>query len=280
VLTDIARREFPHSGSPPGEVTGVDVEFHEIQHWFRDVRGNPTHALAALDRFIPAGQFVAFVGPSGCGKTTALNMVAGLVSPVRGKVAVDNTTVTGPRRDVGYMFARDCLVPWRNARRNVEMGLELHGAPRSERRERAIEFLDMVELSSNANSFPKQLSQGMRQRVAIARTLAMDPRILLLDEPFAALDAMTRIRVQTLFMNMWEPRRSTVLFVTHDLQEAVRLADRVVVFSSSPGRVLADIEISIPRSRDLETVHLEPEFIQFNAELQEVLAEGRRTNDD
>jgi NitT/TauT family transport system ATP-binding protein len=221
--------------------TGTNVEFH---------------ALANVDIDIGVGEFVALVGSSGCGKTTVLNLVAGLLPPTSGKVRVQGEPPRCPNLDIGYMFARDALLPWRTARRNVEASLE----PRPEwsrrrRRERATEMLELVGLGAAANQFRLHLSQGMRQRVALARTLAPDPKILLMDEPFAAVDARTRLQLQKEFLDIWETRAAavgdqrTVIFVTHDLQEATLLADRVIVMLPNPGRVAFDRPVPLPRPR-------------------------------
>ena len=168
----------------------------------------PVLAVHDIDIAIPAGQFVAVVGPSGCGKTTILNMLAGLIKPTRGSVKRHGTDVDGPSRDIGYMLARSALSPWRTARKNVEFGLEIRGVPKRERRERAMDLLKTVSLDQFANAFPAQLSQGMNQRVAIARTLAIDPDLWLMDEPFGALDAQTRLTVQAEFIRLWESART------------------------------------------------------------------------
>ena len=211
-------------------------------------------ALDGVNLEIPEGQFVALVGASGCGKTTLLNMVAGLVEPTEGEIVLGGNRPTLPNMDVGYMFARDALLPWRTAQRNVELPLETRGVPRKERHLRARQMLDMVGLAGRDRQFRLQLSQGMRQRVALARTLASDPSLLLMDEPFAALDARTKLVMQAEFLRIWEQGqndegRKTVLFVTHDLQEAVLLADRVIVMLPHPGRIAEDRLIDLPRPR-------------------------------
>lgn len=224
-------------------------------------------ALDDVDLEIPTGQFVALVGASGCGKTTLLNMVAGLIQPTRGRVTVGGVSPKLGNLDVGYMFARDALLPWRSARRNVELPLEVRGWDQRKRRDRALEMLELVGLRQKESQYRLQLSQGMRQRVALARTLASDPSILLMDEPFAALDARTKLVLQAEFLRIWEQQRAqgsekTVIFVTHDLQEAVLLADRVVVMLPNPGRVAADLLVDIerPRAENLGEVMYTEEF--------------------
>ncbi|MBU97999.1 MAG: nitrate ABC transporter ATP-binding protein [Acidimicrobiaceae bacterium] len=221
------------------------------------------HVLAVdtINLEIAQGEFVAIVGPSGCGKTTILNMLSGLIKPTVGSVKRHGKEVDGPSRDIGYMLARSALSPWRTARKNVELGLQIHGVPKSERREKAEELLNLLHLEGFANSFPSQLSQGMRQRVAIARTLAIDPDLWLMDEPFGALDAQTRLVVQAEFISLWEKsKESTVIFVTHDLEEAVLLADRVLVMTARPGRIKSDNIIDLPRPRVIDELRFDDEF--------------------
>ncbi|MGE3620986.1 MAG: ABC transporter ATP-binding protein [Acidimicrobiia bacterium] len=227
-------------------------------------------ALQDIDLDIEPGQFVALVGASGCGKTTLLNMAAGLLSPTSGEVVVDGKPPRLPNMDIGYMFARDALLPWRTAQRNVELPLETRGWSRKERAARAREMLDLVGLAGRERQFRLQLSQGMRQRVALARTFAPDPKILLMDEPFAALDARTKLTLQAEFLRIWEDHlgsdsTKTVLFVTHDLEEATLLADRVVVMLPSPGRIAQDQVVDLPRPRAdrLTEIMFEEKFRQI-----------------
>ncbi|HEU5150634.1 MAG TPA: ABC transporter ATP-binding protein [Iamia sp.] len=216
--------------------------------------GQPTGttALAQVDLEIPVGQFVAIVGASGCGKTTLLNLIAGAIQPTHGSLEVSGQVPTRPLPTTGYMLARDGLLPWRTIRRNVEFGLEHRKVPREERRRRSTELLELVGLSDFASAYPRQLSQGMRQRAALARTLAVQPDVLLMDEPFAALDARTKLTLQREFLRIWEgegAERQTVVFVTHDLQEALLLADRLIVMLPRPGRVAVDQMVDLPRPR-------------------------------
>ena len=234
-------------------------------------------ALEEVNLSIPEGQFVALVGASGCGKTTLLNMVAGLVEPTKGEIKVGGRTPSVGNLDIGYMFARDALLPWRTARRNVELPLETRGWDRARRRERAREMLELVGLKGRETQYRLQLSQGMRQRVGLARTLAADPSLLLMDEPFAALDARTKLTLQAEFLRIWESqepeRRKTVIFVTHDLQEAVLLADRVIVMLPNPGHVAQDRLIDLPRPRadHLGEVVFDDDFKAVTHELFECL---------
>ncbi len=244
------------AASEPRETS---IEIRGVTHHFTS-GGRSVQTLDDVSISIPQGQFVSVVGPSGCGKTTVMNMVAGLVTPSSGTVTVGGRPRSQVGRDVGYMFARDGLLPWRTARQNVELGLELRKVRAEERHLAPSRLLAKVGLSSFADYYPKQLSQGMRQRVAVARTLALDPDLFLLDEPFAALDAQTRVTLQNEFLSIWEGLGNTVMFVTHDLDEAIALADRVIVFSGRPGRVKLDIPIDLPRPRDVATIRFDPEF--------------------
>lgn len=244
----------------------------------RQVFGNGVEALKRVDLDIPSGQFVALVGASGCGKTTLLNMIAGLIQPTEGEVRIAGQLPVLPNLDVGYMFARDALLSWRRADRNVELPLEVRGWPKAKRRERSHELLKMVGLEGREKHFRLQLSQGMRQRVAIARTLAADPSILLMDEPFAALDARTKLTLQSEFLRLWEGTgegadRKTVVFVTHDLTEAALLADRVIVMLPHPGRIAEDRMIDLPRPRAdiLGDVMFSPDFQAITREMFERL---------
>ena len=238
------------------------VELDEVSLIFGgdDPRDEPVVAVTDVSISIPSGQFVAVVGPSGCGKTTILNMLAGLIPATRGSVRRHGVEVDGPSKDIGYMLARSALSPWRTARKNVELGLEIRGVGKSERRRRSMELLEKLRLENFADSFPSQLSQGMNQRVAIARTLALDPDLWLMDEPFGALDAQTRLTVQAEFVDLWERDTKTVIFVTHDLEEAVLLADRVIVITARPGRIKSDTIIDLPRPRVLDELRFDENF--------------------
>ena len=250
------------------------VELSGVSLIFGGARPDDEAVLATHDinLAIPAGQFVAIVGPSGCGKTTILNMLAGLISPTRGTVKRHGVEVHGTSKDIGYMLARSALSPWRTARRNVELGLEIRGVSKSQRRATAMELLHKVGLQGFENSYPSQLSQGMNQRVAIARTLAIDPDLWLMDEPFGALDAQTRLTVQAEFVGLWEEAANkTVIFVTHDLEEAVLLADRVIVMTARPGRIKSDTLIDLPRPRHIDQLRFDERFKQAEQRIWEEL---------
>ena len=241
-----------------------------------------THVLQDVDLDVAKGEFVALVGPSGCGKTTLLHLFAGLLTGTPDAVTVNGHAPRMGSTDTSYMFARDALLPWRDALHNVMLGMEGDGLPRAEVRQRAVDALRSVELEHLAASHPSQLSQGQRQRVALARTMAPSREILLMDEPFAALDAQTKLRLQHELLQFWESERpedrATVLFVTHDLQEALLLADRVVVMHPHPGRIAYDHVVDVPRPRHtrLEEILFDDDFRDLHHQLFDELKEGER----
>jgi len=223
-------------------------------------------ALEDITLSAEEGQFVSIVGASGCGKSTLLNIVGGLVTPTSGEVTLDGAPIVGPGADRGMVFQSYTLYPWKTVRQNVEFGLALRGVGRAERREVASALIAQMRLQGFEDAYPKALSGGMKQRVAIARALANDPKVLLMDEPFGALDAQTRVVMQELLLDIWERQRKTVLFVTHDIDEAVFLSDIVYVLSSRPGRLQLRLEIDLARSRTLETMGT-PRFAALKREI-------------
>ena len=210
---------------------------------------NALVTLAPIDLTIGENEFVALVGRSGCGKTTLLNMVAGLVEPSSGQILVDGVAVTGPGRGKGVVFQQHALFPWLTARNNIIFGARSRGLAPAECQREATQLLDLIGLTAYADRYPNQLSGGMQQRIAIARALALDPQILLMDEPFGALDEITRIEMQDELLRVWSSRRKTVIFVTHSLSEALHLADRVIVMGFGPGHNAAEYKIDKPRPR-------------------------------
>ena len=211
----------------------------------------PVTALAPTTLHLAPGSFTALIGPSGCGKSTLMNAIAGFVDPAGGAMTLDQAEITGPSPDVGVIFQQYALFPWFTALGNVKFALKRLGLPKAELHDRAMAALDEVNLAQHAGKFPGQLSGGMKQRVAIARTFAASPKVLLMDEPFAALDAQTRIVMHRLLIDIWQKHRATVLFVTHDVDEALLLADRVCVMSQAPGRIIRDYTLDLPRPRSL-----------------------------
>jgi NitT/TauT family transport system ATP-binding protein len=220
----------------------------------RKVFGSRSSGIVALDGVnldVPEGQFVCLLGPSGCGKSTLLFIAAGLEAASGGEVRANGAAVTAPGRDRGMLFQQFALFPWRTARQNIEFGLEIKGMDAAERERRARQWLTKMHLSEFADSYPHLLSGGMQQRVAIARLLANEPDILLMDEPFAALDAQTRSVLGEELVQVWQEHRRTVLFVTHSVEEAIVLSDRIIVMTRRPGRIKADLAVQLPRPRDI-----------------------------
>ncbi len=223
-------------------------------------RGQERLALDRVDLHIQPGEFVAFVGPSGCGKSTLMNMIAGILPVEEGTILHDGATVSGINRRVGYMTQQDAVLPWRTVAQNVDLPLRLHRVPAAERRRRIAAMLETVGLAGFENSYPAQLSGGMRKRVALAQLLAYGPGTLLMDEPFGALDAQLKLLMQEQLLRIWAERGQTVVFVTHDLAEAITLAQRVVVFSGRPGRIKQIEAMQLPAKRDVFRVRFLPEF--------------------
>lgn len=219
-------------------------------------------ALDGVSLDIADNEFITVVGPSGCGKSTLMNILAGLEQPTSGEALVDGRTVSGPGPDRGVIFQQYALFPWLTVRQNVEFGLKTAKVPKSERRERAQHFIDVVGLSEFADALPKMLSGGMRQRCAIARAYAVNPSILLMDEPFGALDALTRVKLQEQLLDTWSREQRTVMFITHDVDEAVFLANRVVVMAARPGRIYDAIDVDLPYPRT-EEFRLSTEFAEL-----------------
>jgi NitT/TauT family transport system ATP-binding protein len=218
------------------------------------------------------GEFVAIVGPTGCGKSTILNVAAGLLAATGGEVAVFGDPLRGLNRHAGYMFQAESLLPWLNARDNVALGLELRGSPKGEAAERAQAWLRRVGLDAHAHAYPYQLSGGMKKRVALAQVLVLEPRILLMDEPFSALDVQTRQLMENELLEIWSSDRKSVLFVTHDLEEAISLADRVLVFSAGPATApIAEFAIDIPRPRDVTEIVQSPHYLGLHKKIWETL---------
>jgi len=234
----------------------------------------PTRALEPVALTIGNNDFVTILGPSGCGKSTLLRIVAGLDHPTSGKVLLDAREVTGPGADRGMVFQSYTLFPWLTVRENIAFGLRERGVPEAERSAIADRFIDQIGLKGFEHHWPKQLSGGMQQRTAIARALANDPKILLLDEPFGALDNQTRVLMQEMLLGIWERDQKTVLFVTHDIEEAIFLGSRVLVMSARPGRIKADIKIELPHPRSYK-IKTSPEFVALKERLvEEIRAEA------
>ena len=233
---------------------------------------SPVTALQDVSFSVEPAEFLCVVGQSGCGKTTMLNVVAGFLKPTKGGILIGGKAVTGKGLDRGIVFQDFAqLFPWRTAQRNVEFGLEMKGIRKEEREEIALRFLRLVNLEKFARSYPHELSGGMQQRVAIARALAYNPAVLLMDEPFAALDALTREEMQRFLMDVWRETKKTVIYVTHNVAEAVYLADRVIVFSPHPVTVKAQVKIALARPRDTLSV----EFLEYQKEIVHHIVERK-----
>jgi NitT/TauT family transport system ATP-binding protein len=218
------------------------------------------------------GEFVSVVGPTGCGKSTLLNVAAGLLAPSSGRTLVDGEPLSAINPRAGYMFQADALMPWRSALGNVMAGLQFRGVPRDVAASRAREWLGRVGLSGFENRYPHQLSGGMRKRVALAQMLILDPEILLMDEPYSALDVQTRQLMENELLDLWSSNRKSVLFITHDLEEAIALSDRVVVLSAGPGtHPIGEFAIDLPRPRDVAEIRLSPRFVELHEAIWHVL---------
>lgn len=239
---------------------------------FEGNRGEVVEALSGINLEIQENELAVIVGPSGCGKSTLLNIVAGLEQASSGIVMLNGREITSPGADRGMVFQSYTLFPWLTVQQNVEFGLKIKGVPPEERAQKARHYIELVGLTGFQDALPKTLSGGMKQRVAIARALANDPEMLLMDEPFGALDAQTRSIMQDLLLSVWEKERTTVLFITHDIDEAVLLADNVYVMSQRPGRIRAKIEVDIPRPRD-HRVTVSHQFTEIKKEIMEMLWE-------
>jgi NitT/TauT family transport system ATP-binding protein len=230
-----------------------------------------TIAIGDVSFEVPEGEFVSVIGPSGCGKTTVLNIVAGFVEATAGTVTLQGSPVSGPGPDRGVVFQDFALFPWKTVEANIAFGLKMQGVAKAARRSRAQEMIDLVGLSGFEKKYPHELSGGMRQRAGVARVLATEPAIMLMDEPFASVDAQTRRVLQQEVLRIWEQRRTTVLFVTHDVDEAVFMSDRVIVLSPRPSTVRADLRIPIPRPRSWADMHTNADFVRIRRELMGML---------
>ena len=222
-------------------------------------------AVENIDLEVAEGEFVSVVGPTGCGKSTLLNVAAGLLAPTRGAVKVFGERLQGINARAGYLFQNEALMPWRTALQNVTAGLEFRGIAPADARTRAADWLRRVGLAAHGHKYPHELSGGMRKRVALAQTLILDPKILLMDEPFSALDVQTRSLMENELLALWAQDRKSVMFVTHDLEEAISLSDRVVVMSAGPAsRLIGEFPIDLPRPRDVSEIRLTPRFVELH----------------
>jgi NitT/TauT family transport system ATP-binding protein len=246
------------------EVRDLAIRFH--------ARGETVEAVQNVSVHVRPGEFVSLIGPSGCGKSTLLNVVAGFLAPSGGQALLDGQAIRGPGSDRGVVFQQYSLFPWMTVRKNVEFGLKLQGLSRTEREGQARTLLGLAGLLQFENHYPDQLSGGMKQRVGIVRALATSPQVLLMDEPFGALDAQTRVVMQEILTNMWQRLRISVLFITHDIDEAVFLSDRIYVMTARPGRVKSEIVVPLPRPRTPEMTAT-PQFAAIVGTLRSLIRE-------
>ncbi|MFZ1430868.1 MAG: ABC transporter ATP-binding protein [Geminicoccaceae bacterium] len=260
------------ASSPVIDVRGVALTFATAD--------GPVYALADIDLAIAGGEFVSLIGPSGCGKTTLLRVIADLEQPTAGLIRVNGVSPQAARRErqYGYVFQAPALFPWRTVERNVTLPLEVMGVPAAERRRRAAHWLEMVNLQGFAKKHPWQLSGGMQQRASIARALSFDPRLLLMDEPFGALDEIVRDKLNLQLLRLWAETRKTVVFVTHSIPEAVFLSTRIVVMSPRPGRIIDVIDVDLPADRPLD-VRETPEFLAIAQRVRDGLRAGHSYDD-
>ncbi|MEM8501672.1 MAG: ABC transporter ATP-binding protein [Cyanobacteria bacterium P01_D01_bin.1] len=257
--------------SEPGSATVGSVNVEGVSMIFGS-RGQTNQVLDSVNFQIQPGEFACLLGPSGCGKSTLLNIIAGFIRPTVGYVTVDQKQVTKPGADRGFVFQQYSLLPWKTTFQNVELGLKIKGVPKAERQDMVGEYLNLVGLAKYRNAYPSQLSGGMKQRASIIRALVNSPSVLLMDEPFAALDAQTRHMMQELLLNVWQTLKTTIVFVTHDIEEAVFLADRIFVMGVQPGRIKAELGISLPRPRHLDNI-MTPEFTQTSRQVFDLIRE-------
>jgi NitT/TauT family transport system ATP-binding protein len=252
------------------------IELQDIACTFvsKDAPGQRYTAVDQVSLTVGAGEFVSVVGPTGCGKSTLLNVAAGLLEPSRGKVRIFGQTLQGLNRRAGYMFQAESLMPWRTGLANVMAGLQFRQVPEAQARAQAEDWLRRVGLGGFGDRYPHQMSGGMRKRASLAQTLVLDPDIILMDEPFSALDIQTRQLMENEVLQLWAQKKKAVLFITHDLDEAIAMSDRVVVLSAGPAaRPIGDFVIDMPRPRDVAEVKMSPRFLELHAAIWAVLRE-------
>jgi len=259
--------------TPPGAAAAAaPVALEGVTIQFRLAKGARYPAVADASLVVRQGEFVAIVGPTGCGKSTLLNVAAGLLAPSAGRIEIFGRPLAGLNRTAGYLFQSDALLPWKTAIENIAIGLEIAGTPGAQARQRAAQWMTRVGLAAFGERYPHMLSGGQRKRVGLAQVLIRDPRILLMDEPFGPLDAQTRQIMGNLLLDLWSADRKAVLFVTHDLEEAIALADRVVIMSAGPAaRIIGDWTVALARPRDIAEVKLEKAFQDLHREIWAVL---------
>lgn len=260
------------------------VRLNNVSISFGIAGGKRFDAVADIDLDVAGDEFLAIVGPTGCGKSTLLNVAAGLLEPASGSVEIFGRPLKGLNRQAGYLFQQDSLMPWKTVLENVAIGLEVSGVPANEARKLAMEWLERVGLGGFADRYPRMLSGGQRKRVGLAQVLIRNPKLLLMDEPFGPLDAQTRLIMGDLLLNLWSEDKKAVMFVTHDLDEAIALADRIVIMSAGPkSRIIGDFRVSIPRPRDIAEIRHDPAFTELHKSIwhalrEEVMTAYQQTN--
>lgn len=247
------------------------LRLRNVSKMFRTARGGTVQALTPVNLDIPAHRFVSIVGPSGCGKSTLFNVISGLTEPSTGEILVDGKTVNGASGIVGYMLQKDLLLPWRTILDNVILGMEIRGTPKREAKAKALPLLRKYGLGGFEHSYPSQISGGMRQRAALLRTILYDRDIILLDEPFGALDAQTRALMQEWLLDLWDDFKKTILFITHDMEEAIYLSDEVYIMSARPGSIKAHLRIDLERPRK-PTIVTSKRFVELKEEALRILS--------
>ena len=254
-----------------------ESELLRVEHLSKTWAIGTNRAVQALDDFtfsVKRGEFVVIIGPSGCGKSTLLFTIAGLEEPSAGVIYLEGKPITGTSPDRSLIFQEPSLFPWLSVLDNVEWGLKIKGLPKSERRDRAFHYLKQVGLADSIKKYPHELSGGMKQRVAIARALCLEPKVLLMDEPFAALDVQTRYKMQSFLLDIWESIRTTIVFVTHHIDEAIHLADRVLVLTARPGRILQEVPINLARPREVASNTFDEYRSSFFASLRDEVSKA------
>jgi NitT/TauT family transport system ATP-binding protein len=260
------------AGSSAAPAANAAVSLHDVSVAFRLADGGSYTAVERATLEVADGEFVAIVGPTGCGKSTLLNVAAGLLGPSHGSATIFGDDLTGLNRQAGYLFQAEALIPWKTAIENVAIGLEIAGTPKAEARARADQWLTRVGLAGFGDRYPHMLSGGQRKRVGLTQVLIRDPKILLMDEPFGPLDAQTRQIMGNLLLDLWSADRKAVMFVTHDLEEAIALSDRVVIMSAGPAaRIIGNWKVPLARPRDIGEVKLERSFHELHREIWEAL---------
>ena len=264
-LAPTAAKAPSQSGQPQRRILGEGLHKSFLLH------GRPIVAVGNVSFHVVEHEFVALIGPSGCGKSTVLNMVAGLTKPSSGRLWIDGDPVAGPSPKVGYIFQKDTTLPWKTVEQNIALGLDYRGVAPEERRRRVADMIRMAKLEGFEHAYPAMLSGGMRQRVALMRSFIVEPEVLLMDEPFGALDTHTALMLHQELLGLWQRNRQAILFVTHNLSEAITLADRIILLGARPSQVKAEVTVEIPRPRDVIAVRETPAYHRIYQQLWHAL---------